>query len=152
MVSAPAAIWRLSGNFAPLLDAQGAVPVLGPRQSYDGPCYALRLAPDSVLLVREAAAATALRPGWHQEGAALSELTDGIVCIDIDGARAAAIMALGSEYPFELPAAAGYPEESARLLFAGLRVAVLRRSGGWRLHVERPWASALWQWLSAHAA
>ena len=32
---------------------------------------------------------------------------------------------------------------------AGLRVAVARHSTGWRLHIERPWAPALWRWLEA---
>lgn len=149
-VTAPGAIWRLSGHYAPLLAGQGDVPVLGPREPRDALPYALRLAPDSVLLVCTAPAATALRPGANGAGAALSDLTDGIVCVDVEGPRAAALLALGSEHPFE-SLAAGYPLESARLLFAGLRVAVLRRSRGWRLHVERPWAPALWQWFTTHA-
>jgi hypothetical protein len=34
--------------------------------------------------------------------------------------------------------------------FAGFRLVVSRRAQGWRLHIERPWAAALWRWLQAH--
>jgi sarcosine oxidase gamma subunit len=146
---APAAIWRLSANVAPVLQRLGIDRTLGPRDACDAACYALRIAPDSVLAVCESEPTVALEPGWTADGAAQSEMNDGIVCIDIRGPRAAELMSLASEYPFT--AAPGPQRESARMLFAGLRVAVMRRADGWRLHVERPWAPALWHWLAAHA-
>jgi heterotetrameric sarcosine oxidase gamma subunit len=143
----PACAWQLSGDSAALLARIGVGCLLGPRDRADGERYALRLAPDSVLLIND----SALDPdaGAAAQGIAISELSDGIVCIDIEGPRAGELMALGSEYPFASPP--GAAGESARLLFAGLRVAVVRRGHGWRLHVERPWAAALWHWLAAHA-
>lgn len=139
----PLSAWQLSGEFAPALARLGISGASGPRDSCDGGTYALRLAPDSVLLVTDRLQDPGA--GCSMPGLAASELSDGILCIDIDGAHAAWLMACGSEYPFASPP--GGAEESARLLFAGLRVAVARRPTGWRLHVERPWAAALWHWL-----
>lgn len=87
-------------------------------------------------------------PGrWVEDGAAISDLSAGMLYFDVSGSRAGAIMALGAEYDFS--ARIGLPLESSRLRFAGLRVAVCRRPEGWRLHIERPWAPALWHWLAA---
>ena len=49
---------------------------------------------------------------------------------------------------YDLTAGDVRPGESANLVFAGLRVAVVRRGDGYRLHVERPYATALWTWLA----
>jgi sarcosine oxidase gamma subunit len=71
------------------------------------------------------------------------------VLFDIVGSAAPDLLALGAHYDFAAKATA--PSESASMLFAGLRVAVARILPGWRLHIERPHATALWQWLQ-HAA
>jgi hypothetical protein len=38
------------------------------------------------------------------------------------------------------------------MLFAGQRVILARLPQGWRLHVERPHAAAIWQWLQRAAS
>ncbi|MCZ8132736.1 MAG: hypothetical protein O9284_15765 [Steroidobacteraceae bacterium] len=147
----PPALWRLSGTAVPsLLASLGVSRTIGPREACDDLPYALRLSPDSVLLACSAAAAARLQRGFTAPGLAQTELTDGIVCIDLAGPGAADLMALAGEQA--LGTAAARPQESARVLFAGLTVAVMLRSDGWRLHVERPWAPALWRWLAEHVA
>lgn len=149
-----ACVLQLSGAVDAALAQVGIAGIHGPRELCEASRYALRLAPDSALLVDTAPtgdrgeSAALLQPGWHADGAAISDLSDGILCVEITGPRARELLALGTEYPFE--SAQPAPQESARLLFAGLRVAVARRADGWRLHVERAWAPALWHWLAAH--
>ncbi|MFM7785154.1 MAG: hypothetical protein ACKPE6_11015 [Gammaproteobacteria bacterium] len=133
----------VSGNTGAWLAAQGIAPAIGPREDCPEGPYALRLAPDSVLVVGMASA----EEGWQAEQCvALSPCSDGWLVFEILGEDAAALMAEGSEYRFS--ASPGLPTESARLLFAGVVVAVARCRGGWRLHVERAWAPALWCWLA----
>jgi len=146
-VAAPQPAWRLSGRGVPaMLQACGAGPAIGPREPVDAPCYALRIAPDSVLLVCDAALSDTVSRGVHPEVFA-SEVGDGLVRIDITGPAAPVLLSLASEYPFTDPP--GSPLESTRMLFASLRVMLARRSDGWRLHVELSWAPALWRWLAA---
>ena len=138
--------WQLSGDVSACLARHGVGASLGPRDPCSESSYALRLAPDSVLLVSDKPLPT--QSGWQPDGYAISDITDGILAFDISGPNAAALMAQGSEYPFE--SNTHLPQESARLLFAGLKVIVAQRAHGWRLHIERPWAPALWRWLQAH--
>lgn len=138
-------VLQLSGRIGTLLASCGFASTLGPRDVCDLARYALRLAPASVLLV--SAEPIDCPGGWVEAGAAVSDLSAGMLCIDVSGNRADEIMALGAEYDFG--SGSVLPVESARLRFAGLRVVVCRRPGGWRLHVERPWAPALWSWLAA---
>jgi hypothetical protein len=42
--------------------------------------------------------------------------------------------------------------DTAAMLFAGQRVMLARTSQGWCLHVERPNAAAIWQWLQRAAS
>jgi heterotetrameric sarcosine oxidase gamma subunit len=142
-VQADGQILMVSGNFGAFLANQGLARCLGPRDSIGDAPYALRLAPDRLLLIGGKAEIDAV-PGW-QGGIAVSDVTDGYVIIDILGAGAAAFMQAGAAYDFEAPAGAAV--ESAVIQFAGMKVAVIRRSGGWRLHVERPMATTLWHWL-----
>jgi sarcosine oxidase gamma subunit len=86
---------------------------------------------------------TGFANGW-----AVTDVSDGILIFDVLGEHATDLLAQGSEYAFEDTAI--FPKESASMQFAGLRVIVSRRQGGWRLHIERPWAPALWRWLRAH--
>jgi sarcosine oxidase gamma subunit len=126
--------------------AARSLAVSGPRQTCTRPDYALRLAPDTLLIV----GAVAASPGWHAEhGVAISDAGDAWILIDVEGEGAPALLAQGCEYPF--PSEHGAATESARMLFAGLVVAVSRRAAGWRLHVDRAWAPALWRWLEVHA-
>jgi heterotetrameric sarcosine oxidase gamma subunit len=143
-----AAVFQLSGAPEAVRTLARVATIHGPRDPCEGERYALRLAPDSVLLVDTARTSDPgeVQPGWHDDGVAVTDLTDGMLCIEITGQGARELLALGTEYPFDAPPAA--PHESARVLFAGFRVAVARRADGWRLHVERPWAPALWHWLA----
>lgn len=143
----PAAMRLLSGQVDALPAEFGAGKVCGPRDTIDTKHYTLRLAPDCVLLVSETPLSGAT--GWHEAGFAVSEFGDGMVCFDLGGIRARELLACGTEYDFL--AAPTAPRESARMLLGGVRVAVARHAAGWRLHVERPWATALWQWLQACA-
>ena len=143
--AAVGAAWQLSGEWGGVLTRLGVGAVRGPRDRCADARYALRLSPDSVLLV--GADALDLSPGWHDDGYAATDLGDALVVVDVEGTGAAAVMSAGSEYPFD--DTASRPHESARMQFAGHTVVVSRRAAGWRLHVPRPWAAALWRWLEA---
>jgi sarcosine oxidase gamma subunit len=147
-VARTARVLQLSGRIDALLAGCGITSALGPRDVCDAGRYALRLAPASVLVV--SAAPFDGPSGWVEDCAAVSDLSAGMLCLDVSGDRADEIMAQGAEYDFA--ARSELPLESSRLRFAGLRVAVCRRPDGWRLHVERPWAPALWSWLAARVA
>ncbi len=121
----------------------GAATAFGPRDLVADDAYALRIAPDRVLFI-----GPSFVPEDFRNVVASSDISDGIVVFDVAGEGAAELMAQGGEYPFA--SAPGLPTESASLRFAGFRLAVMRRPAGWRLHIERPWAPALWQWLQAH--
>jgi heterotetrameric sarcosine oxidase gamma subunit len=147
---APLAVWLVSGDVARFAQ-QRALACFGPREVCELGRYALRLAPDRVLAVgcgAELPGPAAF--GWSNEGVAISDVGDGFVLIDITGPAALDLMRLGANYDFAaLPAG---PAESASMLFAGLKVAVARTAPGWRLHVERPYAAAIWQWLQRAAS
>lgn len=142
--------WLVSGNLEAFLHGHGGLPCIGPREACDAETYALRLAPDRLLFVRTGDARVD-HPhfGWSGDGIAVTDVSDGFVLFDIAGRAASDLMKMGAQYAFE--AGPGGPAESALMLFAGLKVAVARLDQGWRLHVERPYAPALWQWLQ-HAA
>jgi len=143
------AAWRLSGSSRHVVLTEiGVRQILGPRDVCDAARYALRLTPDSVLLIGDAADSATLRQSSDRPERVMSELSAGFIGIDITGAAAPSLMQLASEYPFMDKTYR--PEESARMGFAGLPVVMMRRSGGWRLHIERPWAAALWRWLVEH--
>ena len=143
---ATGAAWQLSGECGGVLTRLGVGAVRGPRDRCADARYALRLSPDSVLLV--AAGTIEIEPGWHDAGYAATDLGDALVIVDLEGPGVAEVMAAGSEYSFADVTVR--PHESARLQFAGHTIAVSRRPAGWRLHVPRPWAAALWRWLEAH--
>jgi len=143
------AVWRLSGaGTQSLLNELGIRHVVGPREPSDTANYALRIAPQSVLLVCEASVGATLDHLGDRDGVVRSELSDGYLGIEVAGRDAPMLMQLASEYPFT--DTTDRPAESARMLFAGLQVALMRRGDGWRLHVERPWGAALWRWLVEH--
>jgi heterotetrameric sarcosine oxidase gamma subunit len=142
-----ASIWLVSGDIKQFLAQHGIGEILGPRQLCSGDTYALRLAPDRVMLVGDATALETCT--GFANGCAVSDVSDGMMIFDIDGELAADLLAQGSEYPFEDTTI--FPNESASMQFAGLRVFVSRRERGWRLHVDRPWAAALWRWLQLQA-
>jgi sarcosine oxidase gamma subunit len=143
-----ASICLVSGDVKQFLAQRGIEEILGPRQLCNGASYALRLAPDRAMFVGDA---TVLENCMgFTNGCAVTDVSDGIMIFDVRGEGAADLMAQGNEYPFEDSAI--LPDESASMQFAGFRLVVARRPDGWRLHIERPWAPALWRWLQAHAA
>lgn len=142
--------WLVSGNLGNFLENRAGLRCVGPREACDAETYALRLAPDRLLFVRTGdARVDHPQFGWSDDGIATTDVSDGFVLLDIAGPAALDLMNMGAQYPFDTKP--GGPVESALMLFAGLKVAVARLDHGWRLHVERPYATALWQWLQ-HAA
>jgi heterotetrameric sarcosine oxidase gamma subunit len=144
-------IWLVSGNSSRFLERR-SLSCAGPRETCESGTYALRLAPDRLLFVSrdDARSLDGEAPGWSDDGIAITDVSDGFVLFDIVGPAAPDLMALGAAYDFA--ARPTGPAESASMLFAGLRVAVARILPGWRLHIERPYATALWQWLQYAAS
>jgi heterotetrameric sarcosine oxidase gamma subunit len=144
------AAWLVSGDLPAFSRRHGGLACIGPRETCAAVPYALRLAPDRLLFVHHGGNGAPSGPfGWSEDGLAITDVGDGYVLFDITGSAASELMALGAAYEFE-----GKPAgiaESASMLFAGLKTAVARMPSGWRLHVERPYATAMWQWLQ-HAA
>ena len=140
---APPVAWLVSGNLAAFLERRGV------QFGYAGDRYALRLAPDRLLFVSiDAAVADDVAFGWSEDGCAVTDVSDGYVLLDITGPAARALMQLGALHNFE----ARSDTASAAMLFAGQRVILARIQQGWRLHVERPHAAAIWQWLQRAAS
>ena len=137
---APQAAWLVSGNLAAFLERRGI------RLGDAGDRYALRLAPDRLLFV-SMDGADEVRFGWS-DGCAITDVSDGYVLLDITGPAAPELMRLGALHDFEVTS----DSAPAAMLFAGQRVILARISQGWRLHVERPNAAAIWQWLQRGAS
>ena len=140
---APQAAWLVSGNLAAFLERRGV------RFGDAGERYALRLAPDRLLFVSMDGAATdGVMFGWSEDGCAVTDVSDGYVLLDITGPAAPELMRLGALHEFE----AKSDTASASMLFAGHSVVLARTQQGWRLHVERSHAAAVWQWLRRAAS
>jgi heterotetrameric sarcosine oxidase gamma subunit len=145
-----ATVSLVSGNLTKFLGDRGRLSCCGPQEVCDPETYALRLAPDRMLCVSLGTAAHGPSVfGWSDDGVAVTDVSDGFVLFDVTGTAALDLMKLGANYAFE--AAPAGPAESALMVFASLKMAIARVPQGWRLHVERPYATALWQWLQ-HAA
>lgn len=139
---APQVACLVSGNFAAFLERRGV------RFGDAGERYALCLAPDRLLFVdMDGTAADDAAFGW-KDGCAVTDVSDGYVLLDITGPAALELMRLGALHDFEANPETG----SAAMLFAGQRVILARIPQGWRLHVERPNAAAIWQWLQRAAS
>jgi sarcosine oxidase gamma subunit len=132
---APQAAWLVSGNLAAFLERHGT------RIGDAGDHYALRVAPDRLLFV-SVDGADDVTFGWS-DGCAITDVSDGYVLFDITGLAASELMRFGALHDFETRSETA----SASMLFAGQRVILARIPQGWRLHVERPNAAAIWQWL-----
>lgn len=145
-VAAPT-LWLVSGDLDAFRRRHDVADPLGPRDPCASGRYALRLAPDRLLIVSDVSEQTTF--GWSSDGYAVSDLTDGLILLDVSGPYSDAIMAQGSGYDFQTRDLR--PAESTMMLFANLRLAVGRRPDGWRLHIERPLAPTLWRWLQSVA-
>jgi|SoiMethySBSTD1v2_1073268.scaffolds.fasta_scaffold02940_8 sarcosine oxidase, subunit gamma len=145
------AAWLVGGNVAGFLERRGGLPCVGPRDTCERGAYALRLAPDRLLFVsRDSALIDPSAFGWSDDGTAITDVSDGLVLFDVTGVAALDLMRMGADYDFE--AGPAESAESASTLFAGLKAVVARVRPGWRLHVERPHAAAMWQWLQRAAS
>jgi hypothetical protein len=107
-----------------------------------GPRYAVAIARDRSLIVSEGA--IALAEGWDAESAtAVTRMDDAFVVLDLEGPGLADLLSKATT--LELADAS----PSAALTFAGLPCLAYRfaRPQALRLHVERPLASALAEWM-----
>ena len=102
----------------------------------------LWIAPDRAMLVTVQGAG--LEDGWHPSGLAISNLTDAHIRIDIRGAAAPALLALGSP-----SLAQDSAPRAAAVGFAGVTLLIEPLPDGARLHVDHPQAAHLWHWLLA---
>jgi heterotetrameric sarcosine oxidase gamma subunit len=102
-----------------------------------GPPTVIWLAPDRVLVAAETATSP---PG----GDFVTDVTDGLVVLDITGANARALLEMASP----LDPAALAPGNSAQTLFAGIKVIIYPHRDGLRLHVERALAEWLVAWIA----
>ena len=137
---APQSAWLVSGNAAAFLERRGV------RLGDAGQHYALRLAPDRLLFV-SMDSVNDVTFGWS-DGCAVTDVSDGYVLLDITGSAAPGLMRLGALHDLE----ARSDTASASMLFAGRRVILACIPDGWRLHVERPDAASIWQWLQRAAS
>ncbi|MGD0640522.1 MAG: hypothetical protein ABSC22_07225 [Roseiarcus sp.] len=107
-----------------------------------GPSYAVAVARDRSLIVSERA--IALAEGWDAETAtAVTRMDDAFVVLDLEGPGLADLLSKATTLDF------ADASPSAALAFAGLPCLAYRhaRPDVLRLHVERPLACALAEWM-----
>ena len=107
-----------------------------------GPSYAVAIARDRSLIVGEGG--TALAEGWDAETAtAVTRMDDAFIVLDLEGPGLADLLAKATTLDF------ADASPSAALLFAGMPCLAYRRQRPdvLRLHVERPLACALAEWM-----
>ncbi len=105
-----------------------------------GDSYAVRTARDRALV----GGGTTLTPGWHGEGFAVSRSDDAGIVFSISGPGLEELLSLGAAVFLDRPSA------SAARPFAGLPAILYRhgRDDAVRLHVARPRAAAMLEWLT----
>lgn len=117
----------------------------------EAPSYAVPLGPDRVLAVDEAAdgPAGALATGWHDDGYAVSDMTDGFIVFRIEGAGAAALISSGCSLPLGRGGETRNGSGTAWAVLSGHRVVLLQGPdlSAFRVHVTRDFAPDLWQWM-----
>lgn len=105
--------------------------------------YAVRIARDRAVLVTPDP--IEIGPGW-QHGFAVSAAGDLYAVFELGGRRLNEVVAEATS------ADLGSGSPSAATLFAGLWALLYRTDeGAARLHVEAPYAAALWTWLDTRA-
>ncbi len=115
----------------------------------------LWLAPDRWLIASSArpgrALAAALAQALAGAHALVADVTDGLAVLDVTGGGARDLLA--SACGLDLHPRAFPPDRVARTLAAGADVVLYRTENpdGFRLHVARPVAAHLWDWLAATA-
>jgi heterotetrameric sarcosine oxidase gamma subunit len=100
------------------------------------------LAPNRCLVVAKTVAAPALDAPF------VSDVTDGLALFEIAGPRAADIITMGCT----IDPSALAPGHAAQTIFAGLKVILYGHGVAVRLHVERPLARFLLDWLRQAAS
>lgn len=81
--------------------------------------------------------------------AAVHDLSDGLVVLELVGARAPALMAMACALDFD--AAASAPPHTARAAFAGVGALVYRHGTGFRAHVDAALIAHVRSWLEQAA-
>ncbi len=130
---------RLPGTVGPVVGEAPAVTLLAPHR-----WLVLADALSAAPLARHLAAAL------QDSGVALSDVSDGLVEIAIDGTRAADLLASATPLDLRLP---NFPPASlAQTQFARTSCMIRRRSATrFGLFVDRSYASYAWSWLLKHA-
>ena len=134
----------VSGNTSACLARLGiAGPPLGATALAEGDGFALAMARDRCLAV--SATPFALEEGWHAEGYAFTEVTDGFTPLSVTGSALMPLLAHATTNDWDTPT------RSAAISFAGLAAAAVFRGdkGGLWLFVETPQLPYLQRWLSA---
>lgn len=121
--------------FAPDTAEVGLWEIAAPRS-----CL-VRIARDRALVV-SAGGSQSVASGWRSEGFAASDASDLYAVFDLHGPAIRTVVA--EACAADLDAAS----PSAATLFAGFHALLYRTAeNGARLHVEAPFAPALWRWL-----
>ncbi|MGX7876397.1 hypothetical protein ACVDG5_030245 [Mesorhizobium sp. ORM6] len=110
----------------------------------EGERYAARLARDRLLVVSNTPLAIA--GGWHAEGFAVTEISAGLLVLEVEGSALDAFIARGTTLDPKQTSA------SAALSFAGISAIVYRHADRLRVHVDRGLAAYLWTWMEQAAA
>ncbi len=105
--------------------------------------YSLWLAPDRTLVVYENQRGT-------PQGAFVSDMTDGLILIELVGPRAGEI--LSASTTLDPTSTVLAPGRCAQTLFGGVKVVLYAYGNGFRLHAERSFAAFLLEWLRKAAS
>jgi len=138
---APIALHRqtlLSGPIETCLQLACQPRATGWPDPASGTAYALSLRRDRILSVN----GPELPDGWHPDGIAISDMSDGYACIEISGPRALSLLNQGTELD------PNTRSSSCARLFHGLPCLIYKwQTGSFRLHMEQSHSEALWETL-----
>lgn len=139
-VSQPGLMIRVLDPVSQLLITGG--PALAPNTVEGSDPCRVWLAPNRCLVVAEVSVAPT------PDAPFVSDVTDGLALFDIAGPRAADIIAMGCT----IDPNALTPGRAAQTVFAGLKAILYGHDDTVRLHVERPLARFLLDWLRQAAS
>jgi heterotetrameric sarcosine oxidase gamma subunit len=139
---------RAPGVTVRVLDPPGQFYITGgrelaPNSRADADPYRLWLAPDRALVVYETRHE---RPA----GGFVSDVTDGLLLVEITGLRAGDIIAVSTT--LDPTTAVLAPGRCVQTLFGGVKVVLYAYGDGFRLHAERQFAAFLLEWLRQAAS
>ncbi|WP_269932816.1 hypothetical protein [Aminobacter sp. HY435] len=131
----------VSGDLAAWSDVSGiALQPVGAFGVASGDAYAVRVARDRLLVV--SASPSAVAPGWHEGGFAVTTVSAGLQIFEVEGAWSE-IVARAT------PLDPGATSASAAMAFAGIDAVVYRHGEMLRVHVDRGLATYFWTWAAA---